>query len=198
MSSPSFISYFGYGSLVNLATLRTKYLSAHPAVLQGWRRVWLARPAHAHSFGTDVDLAFLSVERMQTSKINGMVIVDHAANLDALDRREVLYERLEISTDEVTLEQPESSVFGDMHYLYIAQDDGEKSQHLHILRSYLDAVLQGFFDHWGEPGIADFKSTTRNCHFAILEDRDQPIYPRHVTLNAAARHAVEQHFPVKR
>lgn len=196
MSSPSLISYFGYGSLVNLATLRTDFVSAHPAVLSGWQRVWLPRPAHAQSFGFKLDLAFLSVEPCETSKINGMVIVDRESSLPDLDRREELYTRQTISEDSVTLENPASSSLGDTHYLYAVLDGGKQPDPPQILRSYLDAVLQGFHVHWGEPGIAAFKTTTRNCHYPIFEDRDAPVYPRNVVLTDEETHAIERHFPV--
>jgi hypothetical protein len=38
------VGYFGYGSLVNRATLRTEILAAIPARLNGWRRTWRPRP----------------------------------------------------------------------------------------------------------------------------------------------------------
>ena len=37
------IAYFGYGSLVNRATLRTNVVGAGRARLKGWRREWQGR-----------------------------------------------------------------------------------------------------------------------------------------------------------
>ena len=40
----AFVAYFGYGSLVNRATLRTEIVDMVPARLSGWRRCWRHRP----------------------------------------------------------------------------------------------------------------------------------------------------------
>ena len=50
------IAYFGYGSLVNLNTLQTGYVCAHPARLKGWRRHWQSRGEFAQAApGTDTE-----------------------------------------------------------------------------------------------------------------------------------------------
>ena len=125
------IAYFGYGSLVNLKTLQTGYVSAHPATLKGWRRHWQARRpmqvsmdvamedgadslsseqiAWAKSIGkagleasvSPHDLALLSVHRDRTSTIGGMLVIDRLENLPALDERERLYERVTIDRNDI-------------------------------------------------------------------------------------------------
>lgn len=199
MSSASTISYFGYGSLVNLATLRTPYISAHPAQLSGWRRVWQQRPAVTGSFAPVEGMAFLSVEPFAASTIDGVVVVDHASSLPDLDLRETLYQRRTVSKGMVIFTKDSPSPVHDDVYLYEAEmanitDDGQLPQ---ILRSYLDAVLQGFLHHFGEQGVHDFKATTRNCHFPILEDRSAPHYPRFVELSEPERLIIDDAFPLR-
>ena len=87
------IAYFGYGSLVNLETLQTPYISAHRARLTGWRRAWLARPKIPGGYAPISGLAFLSAERCENTTIEGIVVVDQRSSLPSLDQREALYDR---------------------------------------------------------------------------------------------------------
>ena len=52
-----------------------------------------------------------------------------------------------------------------------------------ILRSYLDAVLQGFLTHFGEDGVLRFVRETDNWEIGVADDRAAPIYPRSVELS---------------
>ena len=44
--------------------------------------------------------------------------------------------------------------------------------------SYLDVVLQGFFQIYGETGLKHFFETTDGWDRPIQNDRATPIYPR--------------------
>ena len=173
------IAYFGYGSLVNLETLRTPFLEAHPARVTGWERVWLARPKVPGSFVPIDGLAFLSVRPNRSQTIDGMLIVDHKSSLASLDEREALYQRHEVTSDGL-------EIIGDydghkQSYIYVA-DAVDAQPDARILRSYIDAVMQGYLTHFGEEGVLRMLNSTRNFGLEILEDRDDPIYPRPVSL----------------
>ncbi len=185
MSRNATIAYFGYGSLVNLRTLQTPYISAHPARLHGWRREWLCRPMVGGSFAPIENLAFLSARPSADCVIDGMVVLDHASSLAALDEREALYERLTIDarTIEYTDTMPPPD-HGRPIYVYKALAPEPAHQGSRILRSYLDAVLQGFRHHHGEAALRRFVETTDYGETPIHEDRDKPIYPRPVSLGA--------------
>lgn len=179
--NPDHIAYFGYGSLVNLDTLRTPYISAHRARLKGWRRAWLSRPKLEGSFAPVDGLAFLSVEPHAESEIEGIVIVDHHTSLAALDEREALYNRLSVERRQLTFLDDDPLYPSTPTYIYQAQYPAASAQS-HILRSYMDAVLQGYYRQFGEQGVANFHLTTRNPGCLIREDRHDPVYPRSVTL----------------
>ncbi|WP_323785658.1 hypothetical protein [Thalassovita sp.] len=51
-----------------------------------------------------------------------------------------------------------------------------------ILLSYLDVVVQGYHQEFGEQGVTRFFQTTDGWDAPILDDRKQPHYPRHQTL----------------
>ncbi|OED40348.1 hypothetical protein AB833_12135 [Chromatiales bacterium (ex Bugula neritina AB1)] len=180
--SASTIAYFGYGSLVNLGSLRTPYISAHRVTLSGWQRAWLARPRVEGSFATTDGLAFLSVVAAPGVDIDGLLITDHASSLAALDEREALYSRVTIAAE--TLQHHDEPIEPEQQFLYVA-DEPLACDDAQILRSYLDVVMQGYLQHFGEAGLERFMSTTLNFECSILEDREEPLYPRATTLSPA-------------
>ena len=177
--SDSTIAYFGYGSLVNLGSLRTPYISAHRATLKGWKRSWLSRPKVEGSFAADEGLAFLSVVRAADAEIDGLLIIDHATSLPSLDKREVMYERTPIEAADLRFhdEVPETG----SQFLYVAEQPAA-TQQSHILRSYLDVVMQGYLKQFGEQGLQRFIATTLNFDIPVREDREEPLYPRATAL----------------
>lgn len=177
------IAYFGYGSLVNLASLRTPYISAHRARLTGWGRTWLARPKVEGSFAAIDGLAFLSAEKSPRTTIEGLVIIDHRSSLASLDEREALYDRHTLQRSDVEFLDDDPLEAGADLFLYVAQPPAQKMK-ANILQSYLDVVMQGYHGHFGEAGVEAFVQTTSNFDCPILPDRDQPLYPRSVELSA--------------
>jgi cation transport regulator ChaC len=172
------INYFGYGSLVNLETLQTPYVSAQPATLKRWKRVWLSRPELKNSFAPFAGLAFLSVMPSRETQIEGMLVQDYASSLPSLDDREALYDRVELP-DHALLLHSDGAVNCDQSYLYVAQPiDTTLQEKPKILRSYLDVVFQGYLQHFGEASLSRFVETTDNFDLDVLEDRENPIYPR--------------------
>src|SRR6185312_7370829 len=70
------VAYFGYGSLVNRATLRTDIVDIVPARLVVWRRYWRPRPDMP-----GFPAALLTVRREPGCYCDGVLIVDRAENL---------------------------------------------------------------------------------------------------------------------
>lgn len=197
MSTGTFAT-FGYGSLVNLDTLRTPFLAAWPARLKGWRRAWLARPRVAGSFAPRDGLAFLSAIPDPASEIDGMIVVKRAESLEALDAREALYRRHRVELGDIEVLRPATTADVTMPlHLYVANDfEAEAEMRPRILRSYLDAVFQGYRTHFGEAGITRFIASTDNFDLEMLEDRDEPIYPRSVALSELESELFERLRPV--
>lgn len=176
------VAYFGYGSLVNRATLRTSYVSAQPVRLHGWRRCW--RPRHNDLANpSQPSASLLSARQVADSVIDGLLVYDRAENLAAVDERENGYDRVAVPLDRLQMLRgalPDCPV-----YVYEAQtnavthDPGEP-----ILQSYLDAVLQGFLAEFGKQGVLDFLATTDGFERSVHVDRHQPIYPRAVRLSS--------------
>jgi hypothetical protein len=176
------VAYFGYGSLVNRATLRTDIVGMVPARLAGWRRIWRPRPDMP-----GFPAALLTVRREPGSVCDGVLIIDRAENLAAVDEREARYRRVKLEPGELETSQ----AFGDGVPAYVYEADPYLPPHREppmILQSYLDAVMQGFFNVHGAAGLRRFLAeTTGFDNIPIRPDRERPAYPRAVMLTEAER-----------
>ena len=175
------IGYFGYGSLVNRATLRTEIVTAYPARLTGYRRVWRPRPAHAPKFG-GIGPAVLTSQRAEGVSIDGLLVIDKLKNLPDVDERENLYRRNDIATSDLAFANDAPALDFPLFVYEQDYEPEEGAAPSPILRSYLDAVMQGFLTVFGEEGLARFISETDGFALPIHEDRDDPVYPRPVRL----------------
>ena len=172
--------FFGYGSLVN--TKSHDYPDPQPATLQGWRRAWVATPRYG--------VVLLTGVRAPGNSIKGLIAAVPGSDWTALDEREGGYERLAAS-EHVDHDLPASPPIA----VYAVDPTHIRDSNKHmILLSYLDVVVQGFHEVYGEEGVQHFFDTTDNWHTPILDDRDVPIYPRHQRLTATQRALVDENL----
>lgn len=163
--------FFGYGSLVNLAT--HDYASPTRATLRGWRRVW--RHARARP------IAFLSVEPCTDTILHGITAGVPNADWTALDLREREYLRRDVSDQ---FDHPTA-----IYEANPAHTTAPSAQHP-ILLSYLDVVVAGYETLLGADGPAHFFATTTGWG-PILDDRRDPLYPRAQPLSDQTRTTVD-------
>lgn len=176
------IAYFGYGSLINRATHRTEIVTCGPARLRGWRRYWRPRPDMP-----GFPAALLTVRREKNAACDGLLVIDRAENLEAVDRREARYNRMPLAPDDFETMACELAS-GCPIFVYEAQADlPPHPERPLILRSYLDAVLQGVLAEFGEAGVRRFFDETDGFDTAIHDDRAAPVYPRAVRLSENER-----------
>lgn len=171
------VAYFGYGSLVNRRTLRTKFLGIRRARADGWKRFWLPRDPSA-------EMALLSVQRHESETIEGVVVYDHADHLPSVDEREIGYLRRIVDLDRLNIDTP--PIADVPIYIYEAERGADTAETTGsaILQSYLDAVMQGFRTLYGDDGLRRFVASTEGFETRILKDRSAPRYPRWVTLES--------------
>lgn len=173
--------FFGYGSLVNRKT--HDFTDTHPARLRGWRRVW------RHTSLRPV--AYLSVVPDPASEITGLIA--HVPDNDwaGLDIREGAYDRVTVS-DHVS--HPKQDPISVAVYTVPDGHCGHSSADHTLLLSYIDVVVQGYFQQFAEAGVADFFATTSGWSTPIVNDRANPAYPRHQTLSRDETGLVDHHL----
>lgn len=175
------VAYFGYGSLVNRATLSASVVDASPARLSGWARRWRPRPDMP-----GFPAALLTVSRSQGAAMDGLVVFDRRENLETVDRREARYHRREIDPADVSTHKKIPS--GCPLYVYEAMEElPVHREPPRILRSYLNVVMQGFLVEHGIGGVGRFVAETADFHVPIHEDSHAPVYPRHVAISDTER-----------
>lgn len=182
------VGYFGYGSLVNKNTLRTEYIATVPATLNGWQRTWDV-PS-----GNDFDgqiVSLLTVRSNQLMATKGVVVFDWAENLPMVDEREHNYHRRTINSKDLGLEDRFGALSHDFYVYEAIENNITPEPRPPLLHSYLDAVLQGFHEVYGPDGVHEFMASTANFHTPILNDRNQPKYPRSVQLDAEQRNLID-------
>lgn len=181
------ITYFGYGSLVNVGTL-AEGATAVPGCLSGWVREW--RIWGTNQIGRGV--CTLSVGREEGSEIRGVLVTEPKEGLPALEKREHKYDAVHgiggaFAHDHDGSDGPQDMFLFKSKPEYYGWGDDDHP----VLQSYIDCVLQGFHAHWGEAGVRHFLETTRGWHVPVLYDREAPIYPRAIKLEARLREMID-------
>lgn len=166
---------FGYGSLVNRATL-PPVLDAWPATVTGWRRAWKASSKTPRG-----GVCALSVHEGEGA-IEGFVLRFEETEWPTIAQREYRYDPLtvDIGGDDVTLFRAKAEI------------DRYGSSSNPISMTYLETTLQGFLHEFGEEGLFRFMDSTDGWHVPILDDRANPRYPRAQLLSNAERQLVDE------
>lgn len=164
------VSVFGYGSLVAAssaaATLGRERVEVVPADLEGWRRSWSLRRDNRHCEKTfarpdgsipDVVIA-LDVAPAAGSTVNGALIAVTADELERLDRREIRYERVDVSGDVVADLSPRPGRVCT-YVAKAANHVAEPPADSVILATYERAV-ETAFEGLGPGQLARFRATT--------------------------------------
>ena len=170
--------FFGYGSLVNRDT--HEFTRAQRAQLRGWRRVW------RHTSLRPV--AYLTVVPDATTEIDGLIAAVPGDDWAALDERESAYDRVAAAhqISHTLPHMPEIAVYA----IPQGRHSGVTETHPALL-SYIDVVVQGYLREFGESGAQHFFDTTDGWDAPVLDDRADPLYPRHRHLSLDERAFVD-------
>ncbi|MCC5989704.1 MAG: gamma-glutamylcyclotransferase [Pararhodobacter sp.] len=170
--------FFGYGSLVNRAT--HVYGPAYRARVRGWRRAW----RHSASRG----VPFLTAIACPDSEIEGLVAPVPGGDWQALDQRETGYARQCAGAGLRPEPAGEAAgLAGVQIYAVPKQDWAPPSDGAPIVLSYVDVVFRGYLREFGRDGVERFIATTEGWEIPILDDRAQPLYPRHQPIEESER-----------
>lgn len=182
------VGYFGYGSLVNENTLRTKYIASIPATLQNWQRMWDVPTGT--DFGSQ-NISLLTARPADNTMTTGVIVFDLASNLPQVDEREHNYDRRKLEIQHLEGSPMLGEIPCDFYVYEAHKNENPPDERPPILQSYLDAVLQGFFKIYGEEGVEHFISDTANFHTPIFDDRQTPKYPRSVSLTQPEQQLID-------
>lgn len=170
--------FFGYGSLVNANT--HKHGPCVPVKLDGWKRAWRFTEAR--------NLSFLTVVQDTSASVQGVIAPVPNSDWDALDAREHAYDRID-ATDNIPNTPPMAEQIAV--YAIAPEKLNEPDDHHPVLLSYIDVVIQGFLQVYGQDGVTQFMETTTGWNAPILNDRPKPVYPRAQTLSKQETHLVD-------
>jgi len=170
---------FGYGSLVNTQTHSLTNMG--PTMLTGWRRHWV-QAAHR-------PVAFLSIEPHPTT-LHGIALQVAEKDWGALDAREAAYLRRDVNHHVKVAPDHDPARIDIVAYEANPDHTAQPSVKHPILLSYLDVVVQGYTTLMGPDGAAHFFDTTAGWG-PVLNDRDDPLYPRAQPLPPAIRDTVD-------
>lgn len=172
------ITYFGYGSLVNVDTIPAA-MEVTPGRLSGWVREWRVCGIGEDGQGR----CALSVRKKEGSEIWGVMAREAKAGLAQLEHRERRYEKVEAIGTAFACEAKNEPGPADLFLFKATPEHLRWGNDTHpILQSYLDCVLAGYFGIWGEEGIDHFLETTDGWQAPVLYDRHKPHYPRSIRL----------------
>jgi cation transport regulator ChaC len=184
MPEPRVDYVFGYGSLVALRTplvVAGVSFPSLPARLRGFRRLWgvamnnwEAAPSKKHYVdrasrrAPKVRIAFLDVEEEAGAAVNGLAVPVDAAQLAALDVREVNYERIDVSAAFEPRLAHRVFVYRGTSEARGRRQEGERGGEICVSSDYLATVRQAFADLGGD-ALAEFEQTTAPLPFPRLD-----------------------------
>ncbi len=182
------VGYLGYGSLVNRATLRTDFVGLIPCRIAGYRRGW----RHRISRRTGHTQTVLTAIPDAGAVIDGVIVVDRLANLPLVDARERGYDRLTVAPESVTRLAGGFGEGGELFiYVSATPHHAPPGEDHPVPLSYVDAVVAGYLELFGEEGVRRFVETTDAWDVPLLDDRAAPTYPRSIPREEALERLVD-------
>jgi glutathione-specific gamma-glutamylcyclotransferase len=181
--TPPALQVFGYGSLVCKQS-RPPHLKAVAASVTGWQRIWAHRIRTTHKGMTD-----LTVVADPQTTIAGIALQATQAQHKALDRRESGYQEVSVQ-----LEDGSQAVLYATHEKHLQAPDED----FPVWLSYLDAVLQGYYQLGGSAAVAELIKTTADWGFPVYDDAAAPEHLKAADFNqydAALVAAIKTKFP---
>lgn len=183
MTQPGDGLCFGYGSLANKDTHGFGIIGA--TRLKGFRRSW------GHWVASETrNATSLTIVPSPNAEVLGVVMLVPAKDWTGLAKRETGYNRRPVSISPAA----DFDCSPDMVTsccTYISRQDGRHDGEQPIYLSYIDTVAQGFAQIGGKDAVAEFFATTDGWDTPILNDRQQPIYPRATKLTSAETQSVD-------
>jgi len=178
------VAFFGYGSLVNELTLSKKY-DIQSGKIQNWKREW--KHCVDTTFGR---VCALTASRIEDALIDGVFIRCNEIELKQFDEREIGYDRMGIARSDVVYS---SGPLPDRLYIYTSGPEHYRVGDFYypIWLSYVEVVMYGYLMMFGEAGVDRFIQSTEGWSAPIIDDRQNPRYPRFTKISDEHRRLIE-------
>lgn len=171
MSSDKRHYIFGYGSLINSISrsVTGETGKAWPVKVLGFERHWSVISPHA-------GMSSVAVVEAEDKACNGVLVEVPEHELPSFDERETGYQRSMVQPHQLQPyhdhELPEGTV-----WIYHTHEVVKPTPHCPIAMSYADVILAGCLEY-GEAFTNDFVALTQGWDDPVLNDRQEPRYPR--------------------
>jgi len=161
---------FGYGSLINPDSRAKTGQTGRswPAKVSGYQRHWSVM---SPEFG----MSSVAVIPFENSVCNGVLVEVNESELPLFDEREAGYTRAKIAASQI--QGYTDTLPGGTIWIYHTQQINPPCDQAPIALSYADVILAGCLSI-GEAFAAEFIENTSGWQHALLNDRQQPRYPR--------------------
>lgn len=169
----------GYGSLLKRSSLNRTLPQVEeikPIYLHNYKRSWNANEDMTPTLAT----TYLGINEESGSKFNAIIFELENIFLDVLDKREFLYDRVEV--DSIDIEFIKSNFDlkkEDKIWIYLTKNPNKPSSKLPIIQSYVDTCISGAYEIEQDFNILnfakDFVTSTDKWSKYWVNDR---IYPR--------------------
>jgi len=169
---------FGYGSLVLKASRPKNIKEAKKASLPGWQREW----AYCINRGA-IHINDLTISRKSSSTIEGILLDVNENMLHRLDRREDGYREQKVKLSDGT---EAITYVGDKAY------HKEANKTCPVWRSYIDAVVLGYYELGGTPSVRKLIETTKSWDIPVIDDKSKPSYLKAATLTKDQQELAER------
>jgi cation transport regulator ChaC len=177
---PGQTALVGYGSLLSLPSLERTLGRVYtgpflPCIVRGWRRTWDAampnRTFYEERPGgrmTPETILYLNVRRAPETNLPAIVFVVGAEELDAYDRREAIYDRVDV-TDELNVR-----IEGGRAYIYVCRPENC----LTAVASAEKGAIRSTYLRIVENGLAELGEDFRNEYVASTD-----AVPEHLVID---------------
>jgi hypothetical protein len=176
---------FGYGSLINSISRQVTGDTgrAVPVKVAGFSRYW-AKISEGFGMSSVVVVPDNEgVDASARSKCNGVLVEVNESEFDSFDERERGYQRVLVEAAQVEFydDADKAALSGANSeikiWLYQTNTVINPCQDFPVVFSYLDVILAGCLEY-SAAFCDDFLEMTQGWQFAVLNDRQNPRYPR--------------------
>src|SRR5262249_10856831 len=131
-----------------------------------------------------------TANRDANSRVQGVFIRSTFTEISHIDEREIGYSREKITRPDVL--ETDICLPTEL-YIYESKADFHRPANMEypLWLSYVDCVLVGYLNVFGEGGVDRFIESTQGWSSPILDDRSQPLYPRAVRLSPEDRRFID-------